>query len=175
MRRATAVGPPSASMISESVIAPIVSTLTKLQQASLQARVYPPLMASGSTRDLMASSERIAWAIARMKEAGIGLEELAERIGCSHATLSQWQNGDTNIDNVKVGLLTRFCAETGVSLPWILTGEGPRLLRYPTSNRVSSLTQILTALEKDNPEALIVVARMIQAAAGPVADDKSAQ
>lgn len=55
---------------------------------------------------------------------------LAEKIGCTHATLSQWQTGTTNLSNVKVGLLLAFCEQTGTNLQWLLTGEGPAINAY---------------------------------------------
>lgn len=59
------------------------------------------------------------------------LEALADKIGCSHATLSQWQNGRTEMGNAKVRLLGAFARETGVNLEWLLTGNGPAVSSFP--------------------------------------------
>lgn len=153
---------------SEGLMRASVSQLTKRPQGHLQSAQYPPRMGSGK-RDLTTPSDRIGWAIDQMKSRGIGLVELAARMECTHATLSQWQNGQTNIDNAKVGLLIRFAQETGVSMKWILTGEGARIDNYGSSERVAKLTQKLSAMERDDPDTLGVVAKMIDAAADPPA------
>jgi transcriptional regulator with XRE-family HTH domain len=116
-------------------------------------------------RDLTTPTERIAWAIEQVKATGVSLEQLAERVGCSHAALSQWQTGATNIENVKAGLLDRFCEETGVSPHWILHGGPNRVDTTTYSERVSTLAAKLRALEVRSPSSLYVVGKMIDAAA----------
>ena len=116
-------------------------------------------------RDLTTANARIRWAIEKVRSQGVVLEKLAEMVGCSHAALSQWQTGATNMDNVKVGLLTNFCKATGVSLHWLLTGEGPRTDWYPTSDRVAELSHKLGVMEKTDARALSILAVMIEAAA----------
>jgi transcriptional regulator with XRE-family HTH domain len=120
-----------------------------------------------TARDLTSPTERIAWAIEQMKAAGISLEELARLIGCSHAALSQWQMGRTNIENVKAGLLDKFCEVTGTSLQWILHGGDVRVLAYPSSELIAGLVGKLQALHERDPIALMLVGRMIDAAAEP--------
>ena len=114
-------------------------------------------------------NERVAWAVDKVKRDGVVLEALAERMGCSHATLSQWQTGATNIDNVKVGLLTKFCDATDVSLRWILTGDGPRIDAYSSSASaaVLDLSRRLSTLQARSPETFDIVAKMVEAAAAP--------
>lgn len=122
-----------------------------------------------ATRELTTPHARVAWAIDQVKLNGVTLEQLAVKIGCTHATLSQWQTGATQIENAKSGLLDAFAKETGVSLQWILHGGPVRVDRYSTSDRVADLAQKLKALEERDPEALDVVGKMINAAAEPPA------
>ena len=119
---------------------------------------------AGDTDELLTPSGRIASAIRQLKAKGVVLESLAEKIGCSHATLSQWQTGSTNIDNVKAGLLSTFCEITGTSMRWILTGQGSRQDAYTSSEVLADVTSKLRAMEKQSPEGFAVVARMIDAA-----------
>lgn len=78
-------------------------------------------------RDLLSINDRVGWAIEHSERT---LESIADEIGCSHATLSFWANGQTNMEKAKVGLVTAFCRATGVHLEWLLTGDGPRLATY---------------------------------------------
>lgn len=113
-------------------------------------------------RDLTNPSARVAWAIEKVRSEGIVLEELAEQIGATHSTLSQWQRGKTNIENAKAGLLARFCAVTGVSLRWILTGEGSRIdAERSSSARLEDIATKLKAMEADAPEYFDFVGKMV--------------
>ena len=78
-------------------------------------------------REPLTPGERVAWAIDR---SGKTLGDLAVKIGCTHATLSQWQNGHTELGNTKVRLLHAFCAETGTNSEWVLNGLGPAINSY---------------------------------------------
>jgi transcriptional regulator with XRE-family HTH domain len=115
-------------------------------------------------RDLISINDRVAWAIDRSQRT---LENIADEIGCSHATLSFWANGQTNMEKAKVGLVTAFCRTTGVHLEWLLTGNGPRLSAYPKQehelvrqarhivedapNIVDTAMRVLNALETAQP------------------------
>ena len=48
-------------------------------------------------------AERVAYAI---ENSGKTMEHLAAEMGCTHATLSQWKTGATNVLNAKAQLLT---------------------------------------------------------------------
>jgi transcriptional regulator with XRE-family HTH domain len=48
---------------------------------------------------------------------------IAREVGCSEAALRQWAAGDAE---PPVYQLARLCAVTGVSLDWLVNGEGPR-------------------------------------------------
>lgn len=143
----------------------IVSTLTDGQQVRLHHGRYAREMTS--LRELTTPNERVAWAIEKMKASGVGLEELALKVGCTHATLSQWQTGQTNIENAKVGLVDAFCKATGVSLEWLLHGGPVRIESYISSERVAELTQKLVAMESIDPNAFGMAAKMIDAVAPP--------
>lgn len=142
-----------------------VSVLTQRAQVSLRSGQYACKMPS--ERELTTPTERVAWAISQVKLNGVTLEQLAEAIGCSHATLSQWQTGETRIENVKAHLLDAFARETGVALQWILRGGDVRVDSYSTSDRVAGLTRKLMAMEKKDPTALEIVGKMIDAAGPP--------
>lgn len=117
-----------------------------------------------SERDLTTPTARVGWAIDRMRDQGVVLEVLAEQIGCTHSTLSLWQGGGTNVLNAKAGLLANFAQATGVSLYWLLTGQGQRIDAYKSSALIEHLTSRLQAMERDSPDGLAVVAKMIEAA-----------
>ena len=79
-----------------------VSALTARPQAGLPTLPY----ACGvDPLNFSSPAERIAWAIER---SGKTLHQLADEIGCSHAALSQWQNGETSAANIKAGLLQKL-------------------------------------------------------------------
>lgn len=89
-------------------------------------------------RDMTDPAGRIRWAV---RNSGKTLQSIADTIGCSHATLSQWQTGVTTIEHVKVGLLVRFAAETGVNLQWLLSGDGQAITTYSPTENHDLLTQ----------------------------------
>lgn len=70
---------------------------------------------------------RVKWAI---EQSGYKLDALADEIGCTHSTLSQWQNDHTDLNNAKVRLVHAFCARTGVNPHWLVSGLGPALNSY---------------------------------------------
>lgn len=125
-----------------------------------------------SERDLTTATTRIAWAIERERAKGVTLEELAAKIGCTHATLSQWATGATVVANAKSSLLAKFSMETGISLTWLLFGCGDRLDAPVGSEQVSRLVTKLIAMENGSPAAFEVVAEMINAVSGPRRDSK---
>jgi transcriptional regulator with XRE-family HTH domain len=110
-------------------------------------------------RDYATQSERIAWAI---EQSGRRLEDIAADVGCTHATLSQWQRGHTNMDHAKVGYLIAFARTTGVNLDWLLTGNGPRrdgiVIREP-----SPLVKRAIELENDAPGLADTAERLLSA------------
>jgi transcriptional regulator with XRE-family HTH domain len=75
-------------------------------------------------RDFLSIADRVRWAVGRSHRS---LQSIAEEIGCTHATLSQWQTGSTNVADAKVGLVSAFAKSTGVHLEWLLSGDGPCL------------------------------------------------
>jgi transcriptional regulator with XRE-family HTH domain len=106
--------------------------------------------------------ERVGYAIA---QSGKTLEQLAASIGCSHAALSQWQTGATNVLNIKAGLLQSFAEHTGTDLRWILTGSGPVISRYVLREEMQRIATALHAMERDTPQQIETVVRMVEAAA----------
>ena len=138
-----------------------VSALTDGPQARLPAAPY----ASGvePTLNLQTPAERIAWAIDR---SGKTLQQLGEEIGCSHAALSQWQNGETAAANIKAGLLQAFADRTGTDVRWLLTGNGPIVSRYVLRHEMQRISTALDAMERRAPQQVETVIRMVEAAAG---------
>lgn len=108
-------------------------------------------------------AERVALAIQR---SGKTLEQLAEALGCTHAMLSQWQTGGTNVANAKADLLYRFAEQTGTDVRWILTGRGPVISRYMLSSEMNRISTAIKAMEQREPRLVEHVVRMVEAAAG---------
>ena len=101
-----------------------------------------------AARDLQTSAERVKWAI---ETSGKKLTQIAEAIGCTHATLSLWQNNKTDMSQAKVGLLIAFCREVNVNLQWLMTGDEPVRDRYapaehPLVNEARHIVQEAPAL-----------------------------
>lgn len=122
-------------------------------------------------QDLFTAEDRLAWAVQQLEKRGLSLAAMGEKMGCSHVTLSHWKGRKTAVSNIKVGLLSAFCEHSGVSMQWLLVGEGPRFERYFNSELVAGLTSKLMAMERDAPDTLTVVARMIDAAAPKATKD----
>jgi transcriptional regulator with XRE-family HTH domain len=106
--------------------------------------------------------ERVAHAI---EQSGKTLEQLAAAIGCSHAALSQWQTGATNVLNIKAGLLQSFAEQTGTDVRWLLTGSGPMISRYILRDEMQRIAVALHAMERETPQQIETVVRMVEAAA----------
>jgi transcriptional regulator with XRE-family HTH domain len=104
--------------------------------------------------------ERVAWAIER---SGKTLGTLAAKIGCTHATLSQWQTGNTDLGNAKVRLLMAFCEETGVNASWLLTGQGPAIDHY--SRAAHPLVLKAAEMVRDHAELTDTAGRLLDALA----------
>lgn len=112
-------------------------------------------------REFLTAAERIAWAI---EHSGRNLTELGQAIGCTHATLSQWQNGHTPIERVKVGLLMHFAEETRTSLRWLLYGDGPRT-PDDEGDALRRVGTALRAMEERAPWKVEPIVSMVEAAA----------
>ena len=93
---------------------------------------------------------RVRWAIERSKRT---LQDIASQLGCTHATLSQWQNGKAALHQARYGLVSQFAALTGVSIDWLVHGTGDPLPRPPAV---------------DHP--IVAAARDLAAASPPLAD-----
>lgn len=130
-------------------------------------------------RDLTSAAERVAAVLRDWEREGGTLTELAEHVGCTHATLSQWRHGKTNVANAKVGLMLRFAEATGVRLEWLLTGDGARAasaLRYPPPELARLVTE-LQVMEASDPSAYRLTRGLIDAWAsqqGPGDDEPPA-
>ena len=105
-------------------------------------------------------ADRVRWAISH---AQITLPELADQIGCSHSALSQWQTGETIIENVKAGLLFRFCERTGVSMRRLLTGDGPRVVAYPRRSEPPLLAAAAHIVNDLSPDTAALAERLLRA------------
>ena len=94
-----------------------VITITNDAQSKLQN------MRDHSDMDRSSTTEagRVRWAIAR---SGRTLQDIAAQLGCTHATLSQWQNGKASLQHSRYGLVSQFATATGVSIGWLVNGVG---------------------------------------------------
>lgn len=101
---------------------------------------------------------RVAWAI---EQSGFKLEALADRIGCTHATLSQWKSESTDLGNAKTRLVYAFCEATGVALPWLIHGQGPARTVY--SEGSPALVVKARELLDNRPELVNAAERMLDA------------
>ena len=78
-------------------------------------------------RPIDSEAARVTWA---KHHSGRTWEQLADGVGCSHAGLPLWGSGKTSLSNAKLHLVLAFCRETGVNLPWLVSGEGTAIDRY---------------------------------------------
>lgn len=115
-------------------------------------------------REPSSAADRIRWAV---KQSDRTLVQIADEVGCTHVTLSLWQTGATLVENIKVGLLVKFCEVTGANLQWLLTGEGPRLAHYPKASAGSALVATAEHLARDAPPEVVKTAERVLRALDP--------
>lgn len=118
-------------------------------------------------REALLPQDRIRWAI---RHSGRRLQELAAAIGCTHAALSFWQNGRSDVRKIRAGLLLDFCRETGANVHWVLTGDGPRLA--PEAAAEASATPLLEAathIAHDAAPEVVAAAELVLRALAPAA------
>lgn len=137
----------------------IVSAVTGTSQARLPGARY---CADVDTSDLTSATGRIRRAI---ELSGKTLTELAHEVGCTHAALSQWQSGRTDISGIKAGLLQKFAEATNTDVRWLLTGQGPVVSRYMRTNELERVASALRVMERTAPLQIETVVRMVEAAA----------
>jgi transcriptional regulator with XRE-family HTH domain len=69
-------------------------------------------------------STAFARRIREVREAkDISQRELARRIGCTGATISQWETGETDPKNIRGALLEKAAGELGKPVSYFLTGK----------------------------------------------------
>ena len=107
-------------------------------------------------------AERVAYAI---ENSGKTMEHLAAEMGCTHATLSQWKTGATNVLNAKAQVLQAFADRTGVEARWILHGTGPAVSRYLLPEEMQRVSEALKVMERTHPQQVETIVRMVEAAA----------
>jgi hypothetical protein len=83
-------------------------------------------------------------------------------MGVSHATLSQWGASSTVLANAKVSNVLRFCSETGVSVQWLLTGDGPRHAE-PQGKEAPLVEQARVIAEDSSPETAALAYQVLAA------------
>lgn len=127
-------------------------------QFHLQACTY---IARMERQILLTGHARIAWAIA---ESGKTLVQIGEEIGCTHATLSQWQNGKTVVEKIQAGLLLKFAIATNTELRWLLYGEEPRR-PVSQSSEARRLASALRVMQEQAPWKVEPIVTMVEAAA----------
>ena len=102
-----------------------------------------------------------------MRQSGRTLEDIAGAMDCSHSALSLWQTGRTNVHNIKAGLLVAFSRETGASIDWLLTGDGPRLTGYAKPREEAPLVVMARHIVVDLPDQMDVAQRLLEALEPP--------
>jgi len=137
----------------------IVSAVTATAQAGLPLAGYCAFV---EAPDLTQATDRIRRAI---EASGKTLTELALEVGCSHAALSQWQSGRTDISGIKAGLLQKFAEATNTDVRWLLTGQGPVVSRYMRTREMERVATALRVMERTAPLQIETVVRMVEAAA----------
>ena len=81
--------------------------------------------------------ERIGARIRAVRtDLGLKAPELGKRVGCSFNTVSDYERGIP----VRMVLLPRFARALGVSLDWLETGEGPKVVDEPAGPPVIAQT-----------------------------------
>lgn len=112
-------------------------------------------------RELGTEAARVRWAI---EQSGRTLVQLAVDVGCTHATLSQWQTGSTSLTSAKVGLVLAFCRATSVNMQWLLTGDGPAVSSYklPEPDLVTEAKYLV----RERPELVDSAYRVLRALEG---------
>lgn len=79
-------------------------------------------------------SQRLSSAL---KAAALTPAGLAERVGTTEATVSNWLNDKVQVEHVKAALLLRISNCLSIRADWLLFGEGPRTELYPTPGEAS--------------------------------------
>jgi transcriptional regulator with XRE-family HTH domain len=114
-----------------------------------------------SMREFETEAGRVRWAI---EGSGRTLVQLAAEMGCTHATLSQWQTGSTGLAGAKVGLVIGFCKAVNINMQWLLTGEGPARSTYAAQE--SELVTEARLLVRERPELVESAYRVLRALEG---------
>lgn len=114
-------------------------------------------------RDPTDTGARIEWAIA---QSGRTLTEVADAVGVTHSALSQWKSGTTNLHSAKVGNVLRFCEATGVSMDWLLTGDGPRLSSRTPDSEPALVIQARHIVHDMSPAMAATAYRLLAALKG---------
>ena len=103
---------------------------------------------------------RIGWAI---DQSGYTTPALGERIGCTHAALSQWRNGHTT--TIRSDLLLKFADTTGIELRWLIEGAGPVRSRHAIGADLCQIEDALLHVARESRPTYEAIKRMILAAA----------
>ena len=142
-----------------------VSALTCRRQGGLLGACQHPRV----NRDSTNPGERVAWAI---DHSGRTAKALAEEMGVSHATLSQWRHAETTLFNAKVGNVARFCELTKVNMQWLLTGDGPREIVSSYAQEPDLVTQARHFVHDLPPSMAATAYRLLAALEGQQAEEQ---
>jgi transcriptional regulator with XRE-family HTH domain len=72
-----------------------------------------------------------------LQAAALSPAALAERIGTTEATISNWLNDKVQMEHVKAAVLLRISGSLGVRPEWLLFGEGSRQSEVPSQSAAS--------------------------------------
>lgn len=113
-------------------------------------------------KELSETGKRIK---ARRKEIGMSAEELADRIGVSHATMYRYENG--GIERVTTKRLGEIAAVLRVSPDYLLVGYDPPATPAPGDDRLSSeINELITLAKSSTPEEVQQMIRIFRAMKG---------
>lgn len=115
-------------------------------------------------RELADPGKRVEWAITHCKRTA---KDIATEMGVSHAVLSQWKGGKTNLHNAKVCHVLKFCQVTGIRIDWLLTGDGERLAQPQRSDEPDLVAQARHIMHDLSPELAATAYRLLAALEGP--------
>ena len=113
-------------------------------------------------KELSETGKRIK---ARRKEIGMSAEELADRIGVSHATMYRYENG--GIERVTTKRLREIAAVLRVSPDYLLVGYDPPAAPTPGDDRFSSeINELISLAESSTAEEVQQIIRIFRAMKG---------
>ena len=86
-------------------------------------------------------------------EKGQTLAAVAKAVGVTGAAVQQWESGSSK--NIKLANLTRLAEHFGVSIKWLVSGEGPRQQKEAENAFESQALELFRQLGADGQHAAL--------------------